>query len=94
MTEQIKVKLSKEGQITIPKQFFDELQLEDEVTVQVVEGGLLIKPIYKISESFAEQLKESLVAKGLSGQELEEKLKEAIQSTGWTVFHAKNDNNK
>lgn len=94
MKEPKKVKLSKQRQITIPKVYFDALEMQDEVTVELMEGGLLIRPIHKLPDNFAEQLLESLVEKGLSGQELVEKFKEATHSTSWTTFRAnhKDDN--
>lgn len=92
MTTPKKVKVSKQRQMTIPKEFFDALHMQEEVTVELVEGGLLIKPVHKLPDDFAEQILESLVAKGLSGQELVEKFKEATQSTGWTTFRATDQN--
>ncbi|MEL3963129.1 AbrB/MazE/SpoVT family DNA-binding domain-containing protein [Lysinibacillus endophyticus] len=86
MSTQKKVKVSKQRQMTIPKEYFDALQMQDEVTVELVEGGILIKPVHKLPEGFAEQLLESLVEKGFSGQELVEKFKEATQSAGWSTF--------
>jgi len=83
-----KVKHSKQRQIAIPKVYFDKLQLQEEVTVELVDGGLLIKPVHKLPDEFAEHLLESLVAKRLSGQELLEKFKEASSNVGWTTFGA------
>ena len=91
MNEPKKVKVSKQRQMTIPKVYFDALQIEEEVTVELVDGGLLIKPIHKVPDDFAEQLLASLIDKGLSGQELLEKFKEATNNTGWTTFRAVND---
>lgn len=91
MNEPKKVKVSKQRQMTIPKVYFDALQIEEEVTVELVEGGLLIKPVHKVPDDFAEQLLASLIDKGLSGQELLEKFKEATNNTGWTTFRAVND---
>lgn len=39
MSTQKKVKVSKQRQMTIPKEYFDALQMQDEVTVELVEGG-------------------------------------------------------
>ncbi len=86
MTDTKKVKLSKQRQITIPKAYFDELQRQEEVTIERVKGGLLIRPVHKMPDDFAEQLLESLVSKGFSGQELLEKFKEASNNMGWTTF--------
>ncbi|MDN4495526.1 AbrB/MazE/SpoVT family DNA-binding domain-containing protein [Ureibacillus aquaedulcis] len=89
MNEKKKVKLSKQRQITIPKVYFDALQMQDEVTIELVESGLLIKPVHKLPEDFAEQLLESLVKKGLSGQELVEKFKEAKNNVGGIIGSSK-----
>ena len=93
MTEPKKVKISKQRQMTIPKEYYDALHMQDEVTVEIVDDCILIKPVHKLPDDFAEQLLESLVAKGLSGQELVEKFKEATQSTGWTTFRFNDENN-
>ena len=92
MNEPKKVKVSKQRQMTIPKVYFDALQIEEEVTVELVGGGLLIKPVHKVPDDFAEQLLASLIDKGLSGQELLEKFKEATSTTGQTIFRAVQDN--
>ncbi|MFB7159882.1 MULTISPECIES: hypothetical protein [unclassified Lysinibacillus] len=91
MNELKKVKISKQRQMTIPKVYFDALQMEEEVTVELVDDGLLIKPVHKVPDDFAEQLLASLIEKGFSGQELLEKFKEATNNTGWTTFRALND---
>ena len=91
MNEPKKVKVSKQRQMTIPKVYFDALQIEDEVTVELVEDGLLIKPVHKVPDDFAEQLLASLIDKGLSGQELLEKFKEATSTSGQTIFRAAHD---
>ena len=92
MNEPKKVKVSKQRQMTIPKVYFDALQIEEEVTVELVDGGLLIKPVHKVPDDFAEQLLASLIDKGLSGQELLEKFKEATSNTSQTIFRAVQDN--
>lgn len=56
-----------------------------------MDGGLLIKPVHKLPDDFAEQLLESLVEKGLNGQELVEKFTEATHSTSWTTFRANHE---
>ncbi|MFJ7825766.1 AbrB/MazE/SpoVT family DNA-binding domain-containing protein [Psychrobacillus sp. NPDC096623] len=86
-----KVKISKQGQLTIPKSFLDAFDFKDEVSVEMTEEGLLIKPITKISDDFAEQLMESMKAKGLSGQELMDTFNQAKNNVGWTVFQRDSD---
>lgn len=48
-----KVKLLKQRQIAIPKDNFDKLQMQEEATIKLVDGGLLIKPVHKLSDDFA-----------------------------------------
>lgn len=88
MEELKKVKISKQRQITIPKVYFDALGIQEEVSIEMTEEGLLIKPIVQIPDDFAEQLLESMIAQGLSGQELLDKFKEAKNNVGWTQFKA------
>ena len=88
MQELKKVKISKQRQMTIPKVYFDALGIQEEVSVEMTEEGLLIRPIVQIPDDFAEQLLESMIAQGLSGQELLDKFKEAKSNVGWTQFKA------
>ena len=83
-----KVKISNQRQITIPKVFFDAFDLQEEVSVEMTEEGLLIKPIVKIPNDFAEQLLESMIARGLSGQELLDTFNQAKNNVGWTKYKA------
>ena len=91
MSDRKKVKISKQRQITIPKVFFDALEFQEEVSVEMTDEGLLIKPIVKISDDFAEQLLESMIAKGLSGQELLDTFNQAKNNVGWTKYIAVKD---
>lgn len=76
-TQVKKVKVSSQRQMTIPKIFYDTLGIGEEVTLQMVEGNLLITPINKLPEDYAETTLEQLIAEGYSGQELLDKFKEA-----------------
>ena len=44
-----------------------------------IEGQLIIKPVVKVDEDFAENLLEELIAAGFSGEELVAKFKEMKQ---------------
>lgn len=88
MSDRKKVKISKQRQITIPKLFFDALDLQEEVSVEMTEEGLLIKPVVKIPDDFAEQLLESMISKGLNGQELLDTFNQAKNNVGWTKYKA------
>ena len=41
---------SEQRQIAIPKDYFDNLQMQEEVTIELVDGGLLIKPVHKLPD--------------------------------------------
>lgn len=94
MTDIKIVKISKQRQITIPKVYFDALGLKEEVSMEMTEEGLLMKPIIKIPDDFAEQLLESMIAKGLSGQELLDTFEKAKKNIGWTVYKAVQTNDQ
>ena len=70
------IKVSAQRHLVIPKEFYDTLNIGDEVTIELHEDHLVIKPVVKIDEEFAENLLEKLVAAGLNGKELLAKFKE------------------
>ncbi|WP_438316157.1 AbrB/MazE/SpoVT family DNA-binding domain-containing protein [Sporosarcina sp. FA9] len=45
MTMPKKIAVSKKRQMTIPKEFHDQLQIGDEVLCEIVDGVLMIKPV-------------------------------------------------
>lgn len=64
-----KISVSAKRQMTIPKQFYDELQIGNEVTCQIVDGALVIKPVPKPLD-FSEFILNDLVKEGYEGEEL------------------------
>jgi antitoxin component of MazEF toxin-antitoxin module len=64
-----KISVSAKRQMTIPKEFYDELQLDSEVTCQIVDGALIIKPVPKPLD-FSEFILSDLVKEGYEGVEL------------------------
>lgn len=74
-----KIKVSAQRHLVIPKEYYDALNIGEEVTIELYEGQLVIKPIVKVSEDFAENLLEELIAAGFSGEELVAKFKEVKQ---------------
>lgn len=83
MNEQIMksktIKVSAQRHLVIPKEYYDTLNIGEEVTIELHEGQLVIKPVIKVSEDFAENLLEELIAAGFSGEELIAKFKEVKQ---------------
>ncbi|MBQ0138578.1 MAG: hypothetical protein KBT36_04720 [Kurthia sp.] len=73
------IKVSAQRHLVIPKEYYEALNIGEEVTIELHEGHLLIKPVIKVSEDFAENLLEELIAAGFSGEELIAKFKEVKQ---------------
>lgn len=73
------IKVSAQRHLVIPKEYYDTLQIGEEITIELHEGQLVIKPIIKVSEDFAENLLEKLIEAGYSGEELVAKFKEIKQ---------------
>ena len=65
-----KISVSKKRQITIPKEFYDQLQIDDEVICEVVDGSLVIKPAAEDMD-FSEYILRDLIQEGYaSGGEM------------------------
>lgn len=73
------IKVSAQRHLVIPKEYYDALNIGEEVTIELHEGLLVIRPIVKVDENFAENLLEELIAAGFSGEELVAKFKEVKQ---------------
>ena len=70
------IKVSAQRHLVIPKEYYDALGIGEEVTIELYEGQLVIKPVVKVDEDFAENLLEELIIAGFSGDELIAKFKE------------------
>lgn len=73
------IKVSAQRHLVIPKEYYEALNIGEEVTIELHEGQLVIKPVIKVSEDFAENLLEKLIEAGFSGEELVAKFKEVKQ---------------
>ena len=73
------IKVSAQRHLVIPKEYHEALNIGEEVTIELHEGQLVIKPVIKVSEDFAENLLEKLIEAGYSGEELVAKFKEVKQ---------------
>lgn len=73
------IKVSTQRHLVIPKEYYDTLGISEEVTIELHEGHLVIKPIIKVDEDFAENLLEELITAGFTGEELVAKFKEVKQ---------------
>ncbi|WP_342399415.1 AbrB/MazE/SpoVT family DNA-binding domain-containing protein [Weizmannia sp. FSL W8-0676] len=70
-----RVKISKQRQITIPKDFYDALNFSDEAFVEYNGKEIVIRPAGDEVVDFSEDILQDLIAKGLSGEELLEQFR-------------------
>jgi len=54
MIKSKKIKVSGQRHLVIPKEYYDTLGIGEEVTIELHEGHLVIKPVVKVDENFAE----------------------------------------
>lgn len=71
-----RVKVSKQRQISIPKEFYDELNFTDEAFVELSGNTLIIRPIRNEHTDLSEYILEDLISDGYTGDELLRKFKE------------------
>lgn len=71
-----RVSVSSKRQLTIPKEYFDTLEMETEVFVELIGNRLVIKPADSGREDFSEEILEDIVREGFEGYELVKEFKE------------------
>lgn len=78
MDHQMKrVAVSSKRQISIPKEFYDDLRIRDEIIMEKIHNNLVIRPVgYDNHEDFTEEILSDLIAEGYPKKELVAKLKE------------------
>lgn len=65
------IRVSKKRQITIPKDFFEQLNLSNEVECSLEDGAIVIRPIRRhTGDDFSVEILKELVSLGFSDQEL------------------------
>ena len=65
------IRVSQKRQITIPLEFFQELNLSSEVECSIKNDAIVIRPLRRHGgDEFSVDILKDLVAKGLSGDEL------------------------
>ncbi|MBP1970324.1 bifunctional DNA-binding transcriptional regulator/antitoxin component of YhaV-PrlF toxin-antitoxin module [Virgibacillus natechei] len=65
-----RVKVSKQRQISIPRDFYDALDLDDEAIVEYTGKEIVIRPAVFEDVDFSEDILKDLVKQGYSGDEL------------------------
>lgn len=71
-----RVKVSKQRQISIPKDFYEKLNFEDEALIEISNSVLIIRPAKTESVDLSEYILRDLVSEGYEGQKLIEKFME------------------
>lgn len=81
MNHQMKrVAVSSKRQISIPKEFYEDLHIKDEIIMEKIHNNLVIRPAsYDNHEDFTEEILRDLIAEGYPKEELVAKLKERRQ---------------
>lgn len=75
--EMKRVAVSSKRQISIPKEFYDALDIKDEIIMEKINNNLVIRPAnYDNHEDFTEDILRDLIAEGYPKDELVDKLKE------------------
>jgi len=65
-----RIRISSKRQITIPSKYYDEMGLNGEIDCIFANNMLILTPVEKGNDSFAEEILEDLIAQGYSGQKL------------------------
>lgn len=63
LTETKKVAVSENRQITIPKRFYEKLEMSHQVICELREGELVLRPVPKQRE-FSEEILKDLIVEG------------------------------
>lgn len=69
MERKKRISVSNKRQMTIPKEFYDHLNLGHEVTCEVIDDAIIIKPI-KDAKDFSQEILSDLIHEGYEGNSL------------------------
>lgn len=65
-----RIAVSSKRQISIPKEFYDHLNIGEEVTVELYGNQLILKPIRQTFDDFSEDILGDLIREGYQGEDL------------------------
>src|SRR5690625_2509988 len=65
-----RITVSSKRQISIPKEFYDAIGLGNEITIELLNNRLVIRPVREESEDFSEEILSDLIDEGYKGEEL------------------------
>ena len=75
-----RAKISKQRQITIPKDFYDALHMKDEMTIEFTGNAIIMRPTQPENVDFSVDILKDLTAQGYTGAELITKFAEIKRS--------------
>lgn len=70
MNKKRRVRISSQRQLTIPKEFYEEMNLSDEAMIEFTGKEMIIRPSEQEVVDFSTDILKDLVAKGMVGDEL------------------------
>lgn len=67
--------VSSKRQISIPKEFYDSLGIKDEVTMELLNNRIVIKPVKDHSDDYSEEILSDLLQEGYDKSKILEEFK-------------------
>lgn len=65
-----RIAVSSKRQISIPKEFYDQLNIGEEISLELYGNHLILKPISENFDDFSEDILGDLIREGYQGEEL------------------------
>lgn len=80
-----RVAVSSKRQISIPKEYFDLLNIGNEVMLELYGNQIIIRPVRQGFDDFSEEILEDLIEEGYSGEKLMSEFKNRKAQLGGAV---------
>lgn len=80
-----RVSVSSKRQISIPKEFYEQLNIGEEVTLELHGNHLVLRPLRENFDDFSDEILGELIAEGYSGAELLDEFKKRKTQIGSAV---------
>ena len=87
ITDRKIISVSRKRQITIPLQFYNQLDLGSEVECLLEDGKIIIQPLHREPSEFSVEILRDLVSQGYSGDELVEEFETQSNNIKRAVSH-------
>jgi bifunctional DNA-binding transcriptional regulator/antitoxin component of YhaV-PrlF toxin-antitoxin module len=66
----VRVSVSNERQISIPKEFYDQLNIDEEVILELYGNHLVLRPAHENGNDYSDEILRDLIAQGYIGRKL------------------------